>query len=129
MSAQYIMAIDEGTTSTRAIIFNHAGQKVAEAQREFPQYFPQPGWVEHNATEIWNAVSSTIADVLISADLKPNQIKAIGITNQRETTVVWDKQTGLPIHNAIVWQSRQTAPLAEQLIADGYGDRRLLLGH
>lgn len=103
MSAQYIMAIDEGTTSTRAIIFNHAGQKVAEAQREFPQYFPQPGWVEHNATEIWNAVSSTIADVLISADLKPNQIKAIGITNQRETTVVWDKQTGLPIHNAIVW--------------------------
>ena len=88
MSAQYIMAIDEGTTSTRAIIFNHAGQKVAEAQREFPQYFPQPGWVEHNATEIWNAVSSTIADVLISADLKPNQIKAIGITNQRETTVV-----------------------------------------
>ncbi len=129
MSAQYIMAIDEGTTSTRAIIFNHAGQKVAEAQREFPQYFPQPGWVEQNATEIWNAVSSTIADVLISADLKPNQIKAIGITNQRETTVVWDKQTGLPIHNAIVWQSRQTAPLAEQLIADGYGDRRLLLGH
>lgn len=122
MSAQYITAIDEGTTSTRAIIFNHAGQKVAEAQREFPQYFPQPGWVEHNATEIWNAVSSTIADVLISADLKPNQIKAIGITNQRETTVVWDKQTGLPIHNAIVWQSRQTAPLAEQLIADGYGD-------
>ncbi|AVW04125.1 glycerol kinase [Lactiplantibacillus plantarum] len=122
MSAKYIMAIDEGTTSTRTIIFNHAGQKVADAQKEFPQYFPQPGWVEHDATEIWNAVSSTIANVLIDANIKPNQIEAIGITNQRETTVVWDKQTGLPIYNAIVWQSRQTAPLAEQLIADGMGD-------
>lgn len=122
MSAKYIMAIDEGTTSTRTIIFNHAGQKVADAQKEFPQYFPQPGWVEHDATEIWNAVSSTIANVLIDANIKPNQIEAIGITNQRETTVVWDKQTGLPIYNAIVWQSRQTAPLAEQLIADGMSD-------
>ncbi|KWT50437.1 glycerol kinase GlpK [Lactiplantibacillus plantarum] len=122
MSAKYIMAIDEGTTSTRTIIFNHAGQKVADAQKEFPQYFPQPGWVEHDATEIWNAVSSTIANVLIDANIKPNQIEAIGITNQRETTVVWDKQTGLPIYNAIVWQSRQTAPLAKQLIADGMGD-------
>ena len=88
MSAKYIMAIDEGTTSTRTIIFNHAGQKVADAQKEFPQYFPQPGWVEHDATEIWNAVSSTIANVLIDANIKPNQIEAIGITNQRETTVV-----------------------------------------
>lgn len=122
MSAEYIMAIDEGTTSTRAIIFNHAGQKMADSQREFPQYFPQPGWVEHNATEIWDAVSSTIANVLIDSGIRPNQIKAIGITNQRETTVVWDKQTGLPIHNAIVWQSRQTAPLAEKLVADGAGE-------
>lgn len=122
MSAEYIMAIDEGTTSTRAIIFNHAGQKMADSQREFPQYFPQPGWVKHNATEIWDAVSSTIANVLIDSGIRPNQIKAIGITNQRETTVVWDKQTGLPIHNAIVWQSRQTAPLAEKLVADGAGE-------
>ncbi|WP_047999059.1 glycerol kinase GlpK [Lactiplantibacillus herbarum] len=122
MSAEYIMAIDEGTTSTRAIIFNHAGEKIADAQREFPQYFPQPGWVEHNANEIWNAVSSTIANVLIEGGIRPSQIKGIGITNQRETTVVWDKKTGLPIYNAIVWQSRQTAPLAEELIADGTGE-------
>ena len=121
MSAKYIMAIDEGTTSTRTIIFNHAGQKVADAQKEFPQYFPQPGWVEHDATEIWNAVSSTIANVLIDANIKPNQIEAIGITNQRETTVVWDKQTGLPFITPL-FGSPATAPLAEQLIADGMGD-------
>ena len=122
MPAEYIMAIDEGTTSTRAIIFNHAGEKIADSQREFPQYFPQPGWVEHNANEIWNAVSSTIANVLIESGIRPSQIKAIGITNQRETTVVWDQATGLPIYNAIVWQSRQTAPIADQLIADGAGE-------
>ena len=122
MTAEYIMAIDEGTTSTRAIIFDHAGHQVADSQREFPQYFPQPGWVEHNANEIWNAVSSTIANVFINSGIHPSQIKGIGITNQRETTVVWDKRTGLPIYNAIVWQSRQTAPLADQLIADGAGE-------
>jgi len=122
MPAEYIMAIDEGTTSTRAIIFDHAGHQVADSQREFPQYFPQPGWVEHNANEIWNAVLSTIANVFIDSGIRPNQIKGIGITNQRETTIVWDKHTGLPIYNAIVWQSRQTAPLADQLIADGAGD-------
>lgn len=122
MTAEYIMAIDEGTTSTRAIIFDHAGHQVADSQREFPQYFPQPGWVEHNANEIWNAVSSTIANVFINSGIHPSQIKGIGITNQRETTVVWDKHTGLPIYNAIVWQSRQTAPLADQLIADGAGE-------
>jgi len=122
MPAEYIMAIDEGTTSTRAIIFDHAGKQVADSQREFPQYFPQPGWVEHNANEIWNAVLSTIANVFIDSGIRPDQIKGIGITNQRETTIVWDKKTGLPIYNAIVWQSRQTAPLADQLIADGAGD-------
>ncbi|MFC6181078.1 glycerol kinase GlpK [Lactiplantibacillus daowaiensis] len=122
MPAEYIMAIDEGTTSTRAIIFDHAGKQVADSQREFPQYFPQPGWVEHNANEIWNAVLSTIANVFIDSGIRPDQIKGIGITNQRETTIVWDKHTGLPIYNAIVWQSRQTAPLADQLIADGAGD-------
>lgn len=115
MSQTYIMAIDAGTTSTRAIIFDHAGHKVADAQREFPQYFPQPGWVEHDANEIWNAVLSTIASVLIDSGIQSQQIKGIGITNQRETTVIWDKKTGRPIHRAIVWQSRQTAPLAQAL--------------
>lgn len=119
---QYILAIDEGTTSTRTIIIDHNGQKVADAQREFPQYFPHPGWVEHNANEIWNAALSTIATAFIKSHIQPRQIVGIGITNQRETTVVWDKQTGLPIYNAIVWQSRQTSEIADQLKADGYDD-------
>ena len=119
---QYILAIDEGTTSTRTIIIDHNGQKVADAQREFPQYFPHPGWVEHNANEIWNAALSTIATAFIESHIQPRQIVGIGITNQRETTVVWDKQTGLPIYNAIVWQSRQTSDIADQLKADGYAD-------
>lgn len=116
----YIMAIDQGTTSSRAIIFNQKGEKVASSQKEFIQIFPQAGWVEHNANEIWNSVQSVIAGAFIESGIKPTQIDAIGITNQRETTVVWDKETGLPIYNAIVWQSRQTAPLAEQLKKDGY---------
>ncbi|WP_314367402.1 FGGY family carbohydrate kinase, partial [uncultured Streptococcus sp.] len=110
---KYIMAIDQGTTSSRAIIFNKKGEKVSSSQKEFTQIFPQAGWVEHNANEIWNSVQSVIAGAFIESGVKPNQIEAIGITNQRETTVVWDKNTGLPIYNAIVWQSRQTAPLAE----------------
>lgn len=122
MANSYIMSIDEGTTSTRAIIFDHQGQKVVEAQTEFPQYFPQPGWVEHNANEIWNAVLSTIANTFINSGIQPTQIKGIGITNQRETTVVWNKKTGLPIYNAIVWQSRQSSEIAEQLKHDGYAD-------
>ncbi len=122
MNDTYVLAIDEGTTSTRAIIIDHDGNKVADAQREFPQYFPQPGWVEHNANEIWNAVLSTIATAFISSGIQPKQIAGIGITNQRETTVIWDKETGLPIYNAIVWQSRQTNELAEKLKADGYSD-------
>lgn len=120
MKESYIMAIDEGTTSTRAIIFNHSGEKVADAQREFTQYFPEPGWVEHNANEIWNAVLSTIANVFIESGIQPSQIDGIGITNQRETTVIWDKKTGLPIYNAIVWQSRQTNEIADKLKNDGY---------
>lgn len=119
---QYVMAIDEGTTSTRAIIFNHQGQEVAIAQQEFPQYFPQPGWVEHDAQEIWEAVRQVMSNAVIKAGIQPYRIAAIGITNQRETTVVWDKQTGKPIHKAIVWQSKQTAPIAEKLAADGYTD-------
>ena len=116
----FIMAIDQGTTSSRAIIFNKKGEQVSSSQKEFTQIFPQAGWVEHNANEIWNSVQSVIAEVFIESGIKPNQIEAIGITNQRETTVVWDKNTGLPIYNAIVWQSRQTAPLAEELKNQGY---------
>ncbi|HFI0273526.1 glycerol kinase GlpK [Streptococcus suis] len=118
----FIMAIDQGTTSSRAIIFNKQGEKVGSYQKEFTQIFPKPGWVEHNANEIWNSVQSVIAGSIIESGVRPDQIVGIGITNQRETTVVWDKETGLPIYNAIVWQSRQTAPLAEQLKADGHAD-------
>ncbi|WP_262316707.1 glycerol kinase GlpK [Lacticaseibacillus parakribbianus] len=118
----YILAIDEGTTSTRALIIDHAGNKVADAQREFTQYFPQPGWVEHDANEIWNAVLSTIATAFIDSGIQPKQVAGVGITNQRETTVIWDKQTGLPIYHAIVWQSRQTNAIANQLKEAGHGD-------
>ncbi|CAM4056853.1 glycerol kinase [Streptococcus penaeicida] len=117
---KYIMAIDQGTTSSRAIIFNKQGQQMISNQKEFPQLFPHDGWVEHDANQIWNSVQSVIAGAFIESGIKPDQIEAIGITNQRETTVVWDKKTGLPIYHAIVWQSRQTADLAEKLKADGY---------
>ena len=117
---KYIMAIDQGTTSSRAIIFNKKGEKIGSSQKEFPQIFPKAGWVEHNANQIWSSVQSVVAGAFIESGIKPSQIEAIGITNQRETTVVWDKETGLPIYNAIVWQSRQTAPLADQLKRDGH---------
>ncbi|TDM12949.1 glycerol kinase GlpK [Macrococcus bovicus] len=116
---QYILSIDQGTTSTRSMIFNKAGEVVGVAQREFKQYFPKAGWVEHNANEIWQTVLSTMSDVLVSTDIKANQIAAIGITNQRETAVVWDKNTERPIHNAIVWQSRQTQEICDDLKARG----------
>ncbi|PTM26745.1 glycerol kinase GlpK [Limosilactobacillus reuteri] len=119
---QYIMAIDQGTTSSRAIIFDHGGNKVAISQQEFPQYFPQPGWVEHDPLEIWDSVQSVISNVMIKSQIKPYKIAAIGITNQRETTVIWDRHTGKPIYNAIVWQSKQTSDIAERLIKDGYKD-------
>ena len=114
------MAIDQGTTSSRAIIFDHEGTKVAISQQEFPQYFPKPGWVEHDPLEIWDSVQSVISNVMIKSQIKPYKIAAIGITNQRETTVIWDRHTGKPIYNAIVWQSKQTSDIAEQLIKDGY---------
>lgn len=117
---KYIMSIDQGTTSSRAIIVNHDGEIIASHQAEFPQIYPKAGWVEHDANKIWNNVQSVIAGAFIDGGLKPHQIAAIGITNQRETTVVWDKETGLPIYNAIVWQSRQTADLADKLKEDGY---------
>ncbi|MBT9672858.1 glycerol kinase GlpK [Secundilactobacillus kimchicus] len=119
---QYIMAIDEGTTSTRAILFNHDGQIVGSAQREFTQYFPKPGWVEHDATEIWSAVQSVISDAVINAKIPPYKVRGIGITNQRETTIIWDKATGEPVYHAIVWQSKQTSEIADDLKQQGYAD-------
>lgn len=116
----YVMAIDQGTTSSRAIIFDRNGKKIGSSQKEFPQYFPKSGWVEHNANEIWNSVQSVIAGAFIESGIRPEAIAGIGITNQRETSVVWDKTTGQPIANAIVWQSRQSSPIADQLKADGH---------
>ena len=119
---KYIMAIDQGTTSSRAIIFNKKAEIIASSQKEFPQIFPKSGWVEHDANAIWNSIQSVIAEVFIESGIKPNQIASIGITNQRETTVILDKNTGLPIYNAIVWQSRQSADIANKLVSDGYKD-------
>ena len=119
---KYIMAIDQGTTSSRAIIFDKAGNHIGTSQKEFTQYFPESGWVEHDAHEIWNSVQSVIAGTFIESGVKPEQIAGIGITNQRETTVVWDKETGLPIYHAIVWQSRQSAQIADELKEQGYSD-------
>lgn len=119
---KYILSIDQGTTSSRAILFNKEGEIVGVAQREFKQHFPKAGWVEHDANEIWTSVLSVIASVLNENNVKAFEITGIGITNQRETTVVWDKETGRPIYNAIVWQSRQTQAICEQLKKDGHED-------
>lgn len=112
---KYILAIDAGTTSSRAILFDETGQQQAIAQHEFPQYFPQPGWVEHNANEIWDTQLRAIRDVLNTHPLSIADILAVGITNQRETTILWDRKTGEPIHNAIVWQDRRTATMCDAL--------------
>ncbi len=118
----YILSIDQGTTSTRAVLVNKDGNIEATAQMEFNQYFPHSGWVEHNANEIWSSVLSVIAQLLGDNNLSTDEIKGVGITNQRETTVVWNKHTGLPIYNAIVWQSRQTDEITENLRDAGYED-------
>jgi glycerol kinase len=120
MVEQYILSIDQGTTSSRAIVFDKAGKQIATSQKEFTQHFPKAGWVEHDANEIWNSVQSVIAGALIEGSLRPHQISAIGITNQRETTVVWDKETGIPIYHAIVWQSKQTNEIADELKKAGH---------
>lgn len=112
---RFMLALDQGTTSSRAVLVNQQGEIVATAQQEFKQHFPQPGWVEHDALEIWNSVVACMAEVLRKATVEPQQIAGIGITNQRETTVVWDKHTGQPIHRAIVWQSRQTEDICQEL--------------
>lgn len=119
---QYLMAIDEGTTSARAILFNHEGNIVNKSQKEFKQYFPKSGWVEHDPNEIWSAVQSVISETLIKSEIQPYKIRGIGITNQRETTVVWNRITGEPIYNAIVWQSKQTSNIADKLKNGGYSE-------
>ena len=119
MEKKYILALDQGTTSSRAIVFDHEGQIRSVAQKEFPQYFPQPGWVEHNPNEIWGSEASVIAEAISTIDITGLDIAAIGITNQRETTIVWDIDTDEPIYNAIVWQDRRTATFCDQLKADG----------
>ena len=116
----YLLSLDQGTTSTRAIIFNLQGQSVGRAQRELKQYFPADGWVEHDAVEIAEASLAVCRDALKDGGITAQQIAAIGITNQRETTVVWDKKTGIPVYNAIVWQDRRTADYCDQLKAAGH---------
>src|SRR3954469_19113269 len=114
----YILALDSGTTSARAILFDHGGAVRAVAQKEFAQHYPQPGWVEHDAAEIWTAQISVAVEALGKAGIGPKDVAAVGITNQRETTVVWDRQTGEPVCKAIVWQDRRTAPFCDRLRAD-----------
>src|SRR5205814_3325417 len=119
-SAKHILAIDQGTTSTRAIVFSAAGLPVASAQQELPQIFPRPGWVEHDPEEIWRATVEVCRGALARAKLAATDLAGIGITNQRETTVVWDRATGKPVHNAIVWQDRRTADQCAALKRGGH---------
>ena len=116
---KYVMALDQGTTSSRAIIFDKAGTLVSVAQKEFTQIFPQPGWVEHDPTEIWSSQIGVATEAMAKAGLEGGNITAIGITNQRETTIVWDRETGKPVYNAIVWQDRRTASFCDSLKAAG----------
>ncbi|MDZ4710089.1 MAG: glycerol kinase GlpK [Saprospiraceae bacterium] len=119
---KYILALDQGTTSSRAILFDPAGNIAGMEQKEFRQIFPQPAWVEHDAEEIWETQINVAQNLLKRLEISATQIAAIGITNQRETTVIWDKQTGKPIYNALVWQDRRTAPICEELKAEGLKD-------
>lgn len=119
---KYIMAIDQGTSSTRTIIFDKQGNVHGIAQQEITNYFPQKGWVEQDAHEIWNSILRVIAEIFIKTNITPQEIASIGITNQRETTIIWDKHTGKPIYNALVWQSRQSQDICEDLIKQGYED-------
>ena len=118
----YIMSLDQGTTSSRCILFDRSGQICASAQREFRQIFPQPGWVEHDPMEIWRTTLEVAKNAMEKLGVEADQITAIGITNQRETTVLWDKRTGMPVYNAIVWQCRRTADMIDRLVAQGHSD-------
>jgi glycerol kinase len=119
---KYILAFDQGTTSSRSILFNHSGEIVATAQQEFEQIYPQAGWVEHDPMVIWSSQNATAAEALSKANLTADDIAAVGLTNQRETTIVWDKETGKPVYNAIVWQDRRTADYCRELRKDGIED-------
>ncbi|MGL5047291.1 MAG: glycerol kinase GlpK [Shewanella sp.] len=119
MQKKYVVALDQGTTSSRAIVFDHDANIVSVSQREFTQWYPKPGWVEHDPMEIWASQSSVLIEVLARAGIHSDEVAAIGITNQRETTVIWEKATGKPIYNAIVWQCRRSAGICEQLKAQG----------
>jgi glycerol kinase len=116
---RYILALDQGTTSSRAILFGRSGETIAVAQKEFPQLYPKPGWVEHDPLEIWASQNATAAEALSKANLSTEAIAAVGVTNQRETTLVWDRETGKPVYNAIVWQDRRTADYCAQLKREG----------
>ena len=119
---KYIMALDQGTTSSRCILFDRHGNICSMAQREFPQIFPRPGWVEHDPTQIWSSQISVAAEAMSQLGVSAEHIAAVGITNQRETTIVWDRKSGMPVCNAIVWQCRRTAPMIDELNRQGYGD-------
>jgi glycerol kinase len=121
MQGKYILSLDQGTTSSRAIIFDNQGAIVAVAQKEFRQIYPQPGWVEHDPMEIWSTQASVAAEAIIKAGIDGGSIAAIGITNQRETTIVWDRETGKPVYNAIVWQDRRTSSTCDELRQKGFG--------
>lgn len=116
---QYILSLDQGTSSSRAIVFDRKGQICSMAQREFTQIFPKPGWVEHNPHEIWSSQASVIAEAIAAIDINGLNIAGIGITNQRETTIVWDSETEEPVYNAIVWQDRRTSEYCDRLKAEG----------
>ena len=118
-SKKYIIALDQGTTSSRAVIFNKNTDIISSAQREYTQIYPQPGWVEHNPMEIWATQRSVLTEVIAASGISLKDVAAIGITNQRETTIVWDKNTGEPVYNAIVWQCRRTADICEKLKEKG----------
>ena len=117
---RYILSIDQGTTSSRAILFDEEAQVIGMAQKEFRQYFPQPGWVEHDANEIWLSVLAVMAEVITQSGVRPEDVAAIGITNQRETAVIWDRVTGMPVYHAVVWQSRQTKEICDRLREQGW---------
>ena len=117
---KYIMALDQGTTSSRCILFDKEGAICSMAQKEFTQIYPQPGWVEHNPREIWSSQMAVVTEAMANIGVSAQDIAGIGITNQRETTIVWDKKTGEPVYHAIVWQCRRTAEVIDALKAQGY---------
>src|SRR5664279_5709726 len=119
MTKKYVLALDQGTTSSRAILFDQSGKGVGVAQKEFTQIYPKAGWVEHDPMEIWGSQSGVVSEILATTGIAPEEIAAIGITNQRETTVVWERKTGKPLYNAIVWQCRRTSAICDELKARG----------